>query len=162
MEVDVTQIGEPKKFEKMCTDLLYRTYPDIKPIEGAGGDDGIDSFAGYLNGCLVVFQYKYLPGRLDSSRKKQILDSLNTAITKNPGLKEWTLIIPTVFTIDEQKWFEVEVIQKNNIKIDYWGKQKIEAEISKNQTLLERYFSSSLMNAAKKLIKQCLFLQIRH
>jgi len=159
MDIDVTRLKDGNEFQRMCNDLIKRTITGLKPIEGAGGDDGIDSFTGYLNGELVVYQYKFLPGRLTSSRKKQILESFSTAKDKNKDLKKWTLLIPTDFTTTEQKWFENEIINKNNsIDIDYWGKQHLESEIIKNETVLERYFSASTIAAGKKAEKALSFL----
>lgn len=158
MDIDITRL-DSSRFQRLCNDLLLRILPDMKPIDGSGGDDGVDSFIGMLKGELVIYQYKFFDGRLNSSRKKQIIDSFNTAKDKNAGMKEWTLMITVDFTCEEQKWFETELIEKNSeIKIDYWGKQKLESLICENDTLLEKYFSKSIMVAGKKAVKALSFL----
>jgi len=158
MDIDITRLN-PTTFQNLCNDLLVRIITDLKPIDGAGGDDGIDGFTGKLKGEVVVYQYKFFDGRLNSSRKKQILDSFNTAKEKNAGMKKWTLMISLDLTPEEQKWFETELIEKNtDVKIDYFGRQKIESLICENDTLLEKYFNKSIMVAGKKAVSAIGFL----
>lgn len=157
-DIDVTRL-DSNQFQQLCGDLLVRIIPEMRPIDGVGGDDGIDGFVGHLKGSLVIYQYKHFDGRLNSSRKRQITDSFNTAKEKNPGMKAWTLMISIDFTPDEQKWFETELIEKNpDININYWGKQKIESLVCENDTLLEKYFNKSIMVAGKKAVKAIEYL----
>jgi len=158
IDIDITRL-DPSLFQQLCSDLLVRIIPDMRPVDGAGGDDGIDGFVGHLKGDVVIYQYKFFDDRLNSNRRKKIVGSFNTAKEKNAGMKAWTLMISMDFTPDEQKWFETELVGKNpEIKIEYWGKQKIENLVCENDTLLEKYFNKSIIVAGKKAVKAIGFL----
>ncbi len=47
---------DPKAFERFCCHLLKERHPgaDIKHVDGAGGDEGLDVFTGDLDGNPVV------------------------------------------------------------------------------------------------------------
>ena len=75
-------------------------------MEGSGGDEGIDSFIGDLNGTnLHVFQYKFFTYTLTPTQKRQITDSLKQLLKKHPNTSLWTLVIPKNLTPAEFKWF---------------------------------------------------------
>ena len=48
-----------EEFEKLCKRLLISENPKIKTIDGAGGDEGVDSFEGKFNGEIKIWQFKF-------------------------------------------------------------------------------------------------------
>ncbi|HWZ50785.1 MAG TPA: hypothetical protein VNW54_04910 [Granulicella sp.] len=83
------------QFESFIHQLLMAKYPgaEIKRVDGAGGDEGIDSFLGLLRVGAAIWQSKHFSGRIKIAQKKQILKSIKAAFTnRNPAL--WTLCLP--------------------------------------------------------------------
>ena len=80
---------DPIKFQHLCNELCKIENPNIKSIEGSGGDKGIDAYIGILSGDspLHIFQYKFLPTTLGNSGKNQIKKSIITANNNFKNLK---------------------------------------------------------------------------
>jgi hypothetical protein len=94
--IDFSNLGN-SKFQRLCNDLVIAEYPEAKCIEGSGGDMGIDCYIGDLKGSsLIVFQHKFLPRTLEPSGKKQIKQSLVTALEAFGNIKKWVLLIPKI------------------------------------------------------------------
>jgi|GEM_PF-6317374 len=138
MKFDFATLGYPKKFEEMCNQIVIAKYPSAKPIDGSGGDNGIDCCVSNESDGLHVFQHKYFIGRLNTSRKKQIHDSLQKATFNKPVA--WTLCIPIDFTIKEKQWFDGLKEIFNPIEIDYWGAGRLEYLLHTNQEIKNHYF----------------------
>ena len=159
MEFDLKSLDSDSKFERLCNSLLIKQNPKLKAIDGRGGDNGIDSLIGEVSGEIEIFQSKYFTGRIGGSERRKILESLETAKKKNPGMKRWTLLVATDFTVDEEKWFETEVVKKNDgLAIDYWNKTKIASEIAKYDEIQDIYFNKATLVAAKKIEQAVPFL----
>src|SRR6059058_3168779 len=81
-------------FEEFIHQVLITRYPSagIKKVEGVGGDQGIDCFAGTLAAGPAVWQAKRFATRFGSDQKDQILNSIKSAF-KNRSLSEWTLCV---------------------------------------------------------------------
>ncbi len=154
------KILTPKKWEQLCNDLLLYINPKIKPIDGSGGDRGIDCFEGKLTGGdLSIYQHKFFLNRLEKTQRRQILNSLDTASKKNKNLKEWILLIPIDFTPKELEWFEEKLVNKNpNLKIGCWGYTKMTHEINKYPKLMDAYFYNNLQTIADKMNRQIKFI----
>ena len=54
---------------------------DLRHVEGASGDEGLDVFGGELYGKPVIWQCKAFPNGVGKSQKEQIRESLRTALT---------------------------------------------------------------------------------
>jgi len=67
-----------ENFEELISQLLVAEL-NAKPVDGAGGDRGIDCFVKNEDNSLTVFQAKFFLGRLTRSHRRQILESLRTA-----------------------------------------------------------------------------------
>ena len=64
---------EPDQFQRFCAQLLKEMYPgqDIKHIEGAAGDEGIDLFKGTLSGEPCIWQCKAFRNGSENLRKNR-------------------------------------------------------------------------------------------
>lgn len=80
-----------ENFESFVHQFLVARYPgaEIKRVDGAGGDAGIDSFQGNLDSGPAIWQSKHFPDRIRKSQQKQILKSVKAAVKSSPSL--WTL-----------------------------------------------------------------------
>src|SRR5580692_2361706 len=85
---------DPKTFERLCFQLLRERHPgvEIKAVDGAAGDEGVDVFTGELNEAPVIWQCKSFPNGIKESQKEQIRSSLRRAAS-NVRLSEWILCL---------------------------------------------------------------------
>ncbi len=89
--IDFYQISGPKSskqdnFQEMCSQLVLREYPEAKPIDGIGGDAGLDIYKRISpSKPIVVWQAKLFYDRIKQSQKSQIQDSFSRVAGK-PGL----------------------------------------------------------------------------
>ncbi len=101
------------RFEELCGQLLKAEDPSVVPVEGAGGDEGVDIYKGPLDTPkneragekLHVWQVKHFPTGLGVSQKKQARESLKRVIaTQDPD--SWTLCVPFEFSLGDRRWLE--------------------------------------------------------
>jgi hypothetical protein len=109
-------------FESACEKALKKEFDDAYSVKCNPGDEGIDVFVGDFSEPIAVYQCKFFIDSIGDSQKKQIRDSFKTAIeSKEYKLKEWFLCVPTVFDIDEHKWWATwkkKTSKIHNIKIE--------------------------------------------
>ena len=90
-------------YEQMTAVLISRLYPTAQRIDGSGGDGGRDVQVPLETG-LEIFQLKSHTGRMTTSRRSQVRDSLRSAALHNPAA--WHLVVPIDHTPKEREWFE--------------------------------------------------------
>lgn len=134
MIFDFRQIIGPEdskheNFSCLCNRLLLKLFPYAKPVEGKGGDEGVDTFIGEFNGVCEVFQHKYFINKVGPTQRKQIEKSLKTAINHHMIIK-WTLILPKNLNPSELRWFRKLQLKYAPLQIEWWGKTKLEELIS--------------------------------
>ncbi len=102
---DIARLS-PEHFEHFVFHLLQAKYPTagIRKVDGSGGDQGVDTFAGKLSSGPAIWQAKAFAGRLGSSQKKNVRESLETALVHKP--QKWTLCVPFDLRTTEHLWFE--------------------------------------------------------
>lgn len=143
-----------KSFEQLCYQLAQNEFGDkgkFTPIDGSGGDGGIEFFLELPNGDIWGWQCKFFTdnGRLNTgSRKKQISSSLENAFRNYPKLTKWFLCLKTDLTQDsttvkgkttkgEYSWFKNELKeaipteQRDKIELVLWGESKLISFLSK-------------------------------
>lgn len=160
MDIDLHSLQDGHEFEQLCKDVLIRIYPDLKPIDGSGGDEGIDAHIGVIDGVITIWQSKFVKDRLsEKGWKVKIISSLKTAKEKQLDLEKWVLMLAIDFTTDEERWFNTEIIEKNpDIEIEYWNKTKIENELTRHADLVDKYFNRSLLNTGRIIEEAVPFL----
>lgn len=139
MMFDFLRIAGPEdskqeNFSTLCTCLVMRLYPEAKPVEGRGGDEGIDTYVGEFDGQLHAFQHKYFRDGLKPTQKRQITSSLAQILSLHEAT-EWTLMLPWDLTPSEQRWFKTLQDAHPDIKLDWWGKTKLLDLLSQNRDL---------------------------
>ena len=109
-----------KSFEYFCFCIAKRQFDDkgnFTPIDGSGGDGGVEFYLKLNNGDYWGWQAKFFdnPPRLNSSsRKNQIMNSLISSCKNYPKLKKWFLCTNSDFTGSEIDWYENEI--KSNVR----------------------------------------------
>lgn len=94
------------QFQRLCAQVLKHQYPgkEIKHIEGAAGDEGIDSFMGTLSGKPHIWQCKAFRNGVGDCQKEQIRKSIRSALKHRPSC--WTLCLNVDLDIKTTRWFE--------------------------------------------------------
>lgn len=144
MEIDFRRISGPKEskadnYALMCARLILTESPEAKPVEGKGGDQGLDTFIGKINGKLSAFQFKYFCVRIGKSQKAQIKASLKTALSHN-NLLSWKLVLPIDMNIHEQKWFQGFCSEHASLHIELWGETKLMNLLSMHPEIAKDFF----------------------
>lgn len=141
---------DTERFEELVNQLLSRLFPEIKPVHGAGGDEGIDCFKGILSEKISVYQHKFFCDSITGSRRRQIKNSLITAV-KNHKVEVWTLVIPKELTVAEHTWFEELIKKYPKVKIDLMNQVKLTDALLKNQDIARTFFPiAELLERSKR------------
>lgn len=101
---------QSRSFEELCYQVARKVFDGegrFTSIDDSGGGDGVEFYLTLPNGDQWGWQAKfYREGRLTSSRKSSIKESLQKACSQHPRLKKWYLCTPRNLTPDEQRWFD--------------------------------------------------------
>ena len=135
-----------KCFEQLCYQIAIKEYGhlgEFTPIDGSGGDGGVEFFLKHKNGEIWGWQCKFFgdTGRLNTgNRKTQIENALETACRNHNQLTKWFLCLKTDLTANsktktgkvqkgEQDWFENELPKQiptgRTVKLFHWGESHI-------------------------------------
>jgi len=150
--IDFYQISGPKSskqdnFQEMCSQLVLREYPEAKPIDGIGGDAGLDIYKGISpSKPVVVWQAKLFYDRIKQSQKRQIQDSFSRVAGK-PGLVRWILCLPRNLNIREEEWLQGLASRYRRLGkrsslvfIEWWGETKLRELLLKNPDIAIEFF----------------------
>jgi hypothetical protein len=126
---DFNQITGPEdskqsNFSTLCSCLIMRLYPRANSVNGKGGDEGLDTYIGNIDGVLHAFQHKYFLNGLGSSQRRQIISSLST-VTRLHVVASWTLMLPADLTPAEQRWFNKLQEDYPTVPLTCWGKTRL-------------------------------------
>ena len=102
-----------------------RIYPTAKPIDGKGGDEGLDTFVGTFNDKCNAFQHKYFCERVHAAQRRQIESSLVQAKSRHK-LDQGILMVPLDFNPAEIKWFDSVKKKHSPLDMEWWGKTKLQ------------------------------------
>jgi hypothetical protein len=130
--------SKQENFSSICSRLIMRLYPDAKPVDGKGGDEGLDTYIGIFNGQCRAFQHKYFIDKVGTAQRKQIEASLQQAIGCHQ-LIEWILMVPKDLNPAEIKWFDGLKNRHNPLPLDWWGKTKLQDLISAHNDIALDY-----------------------
>jgi hypothetical protein len=125
-------------FSKLCTRLLLKMFPKAKPVDGRGGDEGLDTFIGDFGGEVEAFQHKYFLDRLRVPQRRQIERSLAQA-AEHHDLRTWTLMLPMDLNPAEIRWFETLRQKYPRVPMDWWGNEKLQVLLVANPEIAEEF-----------------------
>ncbi|WP_353073436.1 hypothetical protein [Tunturiibacter gelidiferens] len=147
-----------EEFESFVHQYLVAKYPgaEIKRVDGAGGDGGVDSFQGQLDTGPSIWQSKHFPNRIKQTQQQQILKSIKRAFKENaPSL--WFLCLPINLRTPEHKWFQTRIVNA------YGGPNRVKliqasnfvTELQHNRRLRDAFFplhALSKMQDIRKIV----------
>lgn len=133
----------------MVSALIGRLHPDAEKVDGAGGDGGRDVLIHGPAG-LVIFELKSFTGRLTSSRKNQVRQSLRRATAHSPV--EWNLVVPIDPTPAEMDWFD-RLRTEVACPIRWLGKNWLDREFAARPEF-QRYFLEGAADEAVRMLTE--------
>ena len=136
--MDFSRLQYQERFEELCKQLLIKLYPQLRTVDGRGGDQGTDSFLGNIYNQTHVFQFKFFPDKLTRNRWQKIEESLKTSYGKNKPSK-WVLLLPTDFTVNDWKKWENLKQQYSDIDLDVWLAPKLQSLIMADNSLVVEF-----------------------
>jgi hypothetical protein len=141
---------DPKAFELFCFHLLQERHPsvEIRHVEGAGGDEGLDVFTGDLDGHPVVWQCKSFPNGMHDSQKEQIRASLRQAV-KHLSPRQWILCLSVDMDAKTHRWFEKLKASYGMTVIGLMDAGHIVHELMHRRTLRNAYFPGAALDTAE-------------
>lgn len=97
----------PEQVERVVGVLLCREHRHALRLRPSRGDGGVDVFVPVEGRVVDVFQIKSFATRLDPSRKRQIVRSLErVAVNGAFKVRSWHLVVPLNPTPENLAWFE--------------------------------------------------------
>jgi len=157
---------QTKSFEQFCYEIAKNQFSHLgkfTPIDGSGGDGGIEFYLELANGELWGWQCKFFSGsgRLqESNRKQQIQKSLKTACEIHQNLKKWFLCLKTDLTgaskatkdkvsSGEIGWFDSTLKSKippdMNVELVLWGASELTSYlVNPNNSGIRSFFFGDL------------------
>lgn len=139
---------DPHTFERLIVHLLKARYPgvDIKHIEGAAGDEGIDVISGQLDEHPTIWQCKSFPNGIKDSQKQQIRKSLNQAL-KHYTPKRWVLCLSIDMDPAALRWFQKLIKSRAAAtQVELWQASDIVQQLLYQHTICEHYFPVTILN----------------
>ncbi|WP_114773601.1 hypothetical protein [Lentzea flaviverrucosa] len=118
----------PADFEKLAKMLIIREHPDAIPIDGRGGDGGVDLRWESPDG-LVVFECKKFT-RITSTQKRNIKRSLSNAARHDPI--RWVLVAPVDPTPALCDWFSNQLAAEVPFPLQWLGRTWLDQRIAAN------------------------------
>jgi len=96
--------GDSKQeaFETLCTQLFERFLRRIngtdlvkfRVVNGAGGDGGVEAYGELISGDIIAVQAKWFPDVLKDTQIREIRDSVDTAKSVRPKIKDYYICVP--------------------------------------------------------------------
>jgi hypothetical protein len=167
MAVDFSRIQGPAQsatgnFEKLCAHLVALEFPDARAVEGKGGDGGVDAFIRTVPGqpgIDTVFQFKFFTDTLNSSRKRQIENSL-TAAVKGSNPKQWILCIPKTLTPAEHQWWaQLTSSHSGLVNVQLWDEILLRQRLLTHSDIAEEFFPERFTDTQERQLKEIVWMR---
>jgi tetratricopeptide (TPR) repeat protein len=140
--------------EDLIATLLVRTVDGAVPSDGPGGDSGVDVVAQGPAGDHV-FAIKGFGRRLTTAQKRQVLESLGTAVKRQPNMVAWTLVLPLDLSPVEQSWLREVASAVTTVEVNWMGRTALEAAFAERPDLA----SASLPRSSERRVLEPLVEQ---
>lgn len=148
---------DPNTFQQFCFQLMAEKYPsaNVRYVEGASGDEGLDLFCGDLTCGPTIWQCKcFQVALVGKSQREQIRKSLRDAYkSSSPG--RWVLCLNIDFDTKAHRWFQKlqSSYAVKRLTIELVQGSDIVRELIFRHTLRNRYFpDAELLDVIRRLI----------
>ncbi|MGO9641534.1 MAG: hypothetical protein ACLP1Y_09555 [Candidatus Acidiferrales bacterium] len=137
-----------KEFESLCFHVLKEKYPNgtVSHVDGSGGDEGLDVYAGELSGTPTIWQCKSFPNGIGKSQKAQIKKSLSIAL-KHFTPANWILCLSIDMDVKANRWFEkLRKSNESRVKIGLFAASDILHELIYRRAIRNHYFPGAAID----------------
>lgn len=147
---------DPDTFQRFCFQLLKERHPgqDLKHVEGASGDEGLDLVSGALNGNPAIWQCKAFREGVGESQKAKIKESLKTALRHfSPSC--WILCLSVDMDVKTLRWFgRLKASYKSKVTIGELFASEIVNELLHRRSLRNQFFPGASLdvNELKRMV----------
>jgi hypothetical protein len=143
------ELSKPN-FEAFVFSYLSRQFPGarIRAVDGKGGDEGVDAFAGRLTDGPAIWQCKHFTDRIRRPQQTQILKSLAAALKLNPSV--WTLCVPVDLRTAEYRWFSDTIVEPSGgpTRIRLLSASEFVEALHSDRELRDAYFPDNSISTA--------------
>jgi hypothetical protein len=139
---------DSQTFHDLCFHVLKSRFPGLKirQVGGLAGDEGIDVFAGQLEGRPCIWQCKNFTTGAGKSQKEQIRQSLRTAL-KHFSPRIWVLCIPVDLDVRAHRWFQrLQHSYEDKVPIGLMQGSDICFELLHNGPILRSFFPRAVLD----------------
>lgn len=138
--IEWDQIGQPL-FDRIIEALVEHLYDnswDVRPIDGRGGDGGIDIECQHKEtGARHVFQLKYFPEGFTGTHKKR-QKQISESYEKLEDLPDkWILVAPC--TTSHHGYAFLQTVAKPPVKLEFWHRARLDHLLSQHPTLRNHF-----------------------
>lgn len=127
---------------------LYHEKGRFSQIDDSGGDGGVEFYLTMPDGGEWGWQAKFYhpnPRLSVSSRKRNIKESLRSAVSNHARLEKWFLCTPTKFTRKEKEWFDKLQQEYPNVVLEHLGDSDFNCYLTNPRFLgIRNYFFGEL------------------
>ena len=140
---------DPDSFEKLCCHLVQARLPgtEIRHVDGAAGDEGLDLFMGFLDAGPTIWQCKSFPNGVGKHQREQIRAWLRRALTHAP--RRWVLCLSVDMDTGAHRWFQrLRNSYADRVDIRLMQACDIVQELFYRSTIREMFFPHAVFDVA--------------
>ncbi len=160
---DQLKLLNPRLFEELCAQLVKQDFPEAWHVEGAGGDEGIDVFAGEIDkaarmqrgSAFRVWQVKFFRDGVKHKQREKAERSLKRVVQMHQP-QFWTLCVPVNLDEKGHEWFQSLRTQYPDITLDYWQADEVVRRVRQDESLIGSYFLRPQPTISKDALKPIL------
>lgn len=153
-------LAPDKAFEMLCNQLFENwckeTYNEklycFSPVNGAGGDGGVESYAELTDKSIIGLQAKWFRSSMGDSQFSQIESSIRTSIQVRPNILTYIVCVPRDLTsktgrktkTESDRWEELILSLKKeypSVVVELWNDYRITKEMQRpSSSGINRYW----------------------
>lgn len=139
-------------FKEYCEEEYQKNMKCFIPINGAGGDGGIEAYTELSSGKIVAIQSKWFPEAIGSKEISQLRNSIKTAIDIRKNIEKYIVSVPRdlankkngkngIVKNTERKRVEdlFKEFENTKIKFEIWGEFELSSFLTTRPNLAGVY-----------------------
>jgi len=139
LDLDLTLLREPKRFEDMCFRLARYEFPDVVPLAQSwdGGRDLVIFGQAHNGNADVVFQCKFIKDL--TAAKPKITKSLDALAKSGRRMGLWILCVPVEPSGLFMDWLKGELANRH-VEGALWARDELLVRLEQHPDVIETFF----------------------